>query len=227
MQHLHEEEGTETEATTSSDSSLLGRPGPTASYGYYIGSTRMNHAAKREEDTIAHEGDPHQAIGVKSPEQHAHIFHPPICPNSVFNPILHKPVIFNILLNRPHSFSTVYYTKDFGNLKLTYYILYRPDASKLDRIIKTLGEAYDDKFLPLIGNEGSEILKKILRDIDIQQLPMKCSRSNVSDYLLNSLKSHASEFDIIIKDVQIINVTYSYQLDRCVHESNDDDNKKD
>ncbi|KAJ8633585.1 hypothetical protein MRB53_026921 [Persea americana] len=157
----------------------------------------------------------------------AHIFHPPICPNSVFNPILHKPVIFNILLNRPHSFSTVYYTKDFGNLKLTYYILYRPDASKLDRIIKTLGEAYDDKFLPLIGNEGSEILKKILRDIDIQQLPMKCSRSNVSDYLLISLKSHASEFDIIIKDVQIINVTYSYQFDRCVHESNDDDNKKD
>lgn len=39
----------------------------------YIGSSQMNHTATREEDTIAHEGDPHKAIGVESPEQHVNI----------------------------------------------------------------------------------------------------------------------------------------------------------
>lgn len=38
-----------------------------------LGSSQMNSTTTREEDTIAHEGDSHQAVGVEYPQQHVNI----------------------------------------------------------------------------------------------------------------------------------------------------------
>lgn len=58
-------------------------------------------------------------------------------------------------------------TRDLQRVDLTLRVLYRPQSEKLPEILNNLGQNYDEKIIPSIGNE---VLKSIIANYDAGQL---------------------------------------------------------
>ena len=58
-------------------------------------------------------------------------------------------------------------TRDLQRVDLTLRVLYRPQEEKLPEILNNLGQNYDEKIIPSIGNE---VLKSIIANYDAGQL---------------------------------------------------------
>ena len=73
-------------------------------------------------------------------------------------PIIMQPRYFEVR-DRPRLISSTTGTKDMQQVELTLRILFRPKEDKLADILLNIGEDYDDKVLPSIGNE---VLKAVV-----------------------------------------------------------------
>ena len=118
-------------------------------------------------------------------------------------PVIHQPKKFEIR-TRPKSLTSVTGTRDLQQVHITLRVLFRPEKEKLAIILNNLGFDYEEKVLPSIG---SEVLKSIVAQYDATQLITM--REKVSNDIKEQLQKRATEFDIILDDVAIIDLRFS------------------
>jgi len=83
-------------------------------------------------------------------------------------------------------------------------ILHRPVEEKLPEILNNIGQDYDKRILPSIGNE---VLKGTVAQYNAEQLISL--REKVSMEIRETLQKRAAEFNIILDDVSITDLQFS------------------
>lgn len=86
---------------------------------------------------------------------------------------------------------------------ITLRVLSRPDVEHLSKIYQNLGQDYDERVLPSIGNE---VLKSIVAQFDAAELITQ--REVVSSRIRADLLQRAGEFNIKLEDVSITHLTF-------------------
>lgn len=127
-------------------------------------------------------------------------------------PWLHQPRFYTVRL-RPKLIQTNTGTKDLQMVTIHVRMLYRPEVSGLPNIHKTLGEDYDERVLPSIGNE---VLKATIAQYDAEQL--LTMREHVSNEIRESIVARAAQFNILMDDVSITHLTYGKEFAKAIEE---------
>lgn len=100
-------------------------------------------------------------------------------------PIIQVPRYFEIR-DRYRMITSQTGTRDLQQVNLTLRILFRPKEDQLPMILNNIGENYDEKILPSIGNE---VLKACVANYDAKQLITL--REKVSQDIREQLSSRA------------------------------------
>ena len=144
-------------------------------------------------------------------------------------PWLQKSIIYDVR-TKPRNISTTTGSKDLQMVTLTLRVLHRPDVQKLPKIYQvcasfippiarflnlrqSLGQDYDERVLPSIGNE---VLKAIVAQFDAAELITQ--RESVSQRIRTDLTRRASEFNINLEDVSITHMTFGREFTRAVEQ---------
>lgn len=94
---------------------------------------------------------------------------------------------------------------------MTLRVLSRPDVRHLPKLYQNLGQDYDERVLPSIGNE---VLKAIVAQFDAAELITQ--REVVSARIREDLLKRAGEFNIILEDVSITHLTFGQEFTKAV-----------
>jgi prohibitin 1 len=113
-------------------------------------------------------------------------------------PWLQRAVLFDVR-TKPRNISTTTGSKDMQMVSLTLRVLHRPELKNLSSIYQNLGEDYDERVLPSIGNE---VLKAIVAQFDASELITQ--REIVSAKIREELYKRARDFNIALEDVSIV-----------------------
>lgn len=81
---------------------------------------------------------------------------------------------------------------------MTLRLLFRPKESEIPRILNEIGDDYDDKILPSIGNE---VLKSVVAQYNASELIQQ--REAISLLIRGNLSKRAEEFGLILDDVSM------------------------
>ncbi|WPH02403.1 Prohibitin-1 [Acrodontium crateriforme] len=127
-------------------------------------------------------------------------------------PWLQKAVMYDVR-TKPRNISTTTGSKDLQMVSLTLRVLHRPEVSQLPKIYQNLGQDYDERVLPSIGNE---VLKSIVAQFDAAELITQ--REAVSNRIREDLLKRASEFNIALEDVSITHMTFGREFTKAVEE---------
>ncbi|KAH3676087.1 hypothetical protein WICMUC_002384 [Wickerhamomyces mucosus] len=127
-------------------------------------------------------------------------------------PWLQKSIIFDVR-TKPRNIASNTGTKDLQMVSLTLRVLHRPDVTKLPTIYQNLGQDYDERVLPSIGNE---VLKSIVAQFDAAELITQ--REVVSARIRNELSERAKEFNIKLEDVSITHLTFGKEFTKAVEQ---------
>jgi len=127
-------------------------------------------------------------------------------------PWLQKAIIYDVR-TKPRNISTTTGSKDLQMVSLTLRVLHRPEVSKLSTIYQNLGQDYDERVLPSIGNE---VLKAIVAQFDAAELITQ--REAVSNRIRTELLKRANEFNISLEDVSITHMTFGREFTKAVEE---------
>ncbi|MCJ1303105.1 Prohibitin-1, subunit of the prohibitin complex (Phb1p-Phb2p) [Hypocenomyce scalaris] len=127
-------------------------------------------------------------------------------------PWLQKSIIYDVR-TKPRNISTTTGSKDLQMVSLTLRVLHRPEVQMLPRIYQSLGQDYDERVLPSIGNE---VLKAIVAQFDAAELITQ--REAVSARIRTDLLKRASEFNIALEDVSITHMTFGKEFTRAVEQ---------
>ncbi|KAK3080077.1 Prohibitin-1, subunit of the prohibitin complex (Phb1p-Phb2p), partial [Coniosporium uncinatum] len=73
-------------------------------------------------------------------------------------PWLQRAIVYDVR-TKPRNISTTTGSKDLQMVSLTLRVLHRPEVKMLPKIYQNLGQDYDERVLPSIGNE---VLKAIV-----------------------------------------------------------------
>ncbi|KAK3062876.1 Prohibitin-1, subunit of the prohibitin complex (Phb1p-Phb2p), partial [Coniosporium uncinatum] len=73
-------------------------------------------------------------------------------------PWLQRAIVYDVR-TKPRNISTTTGSKDMQMVSLTLRVLHRPEVKMLPKIYQNLGQDYDERVLPSIGNE---VLKAIV-----------------------------------------------------------------
>lgn len=127
-------------------------------------------------------------------------------------PWLQKAIVYDVR-TKPRNISTTTGSKDLQMVSLTLRVLHRPDVQFLPKIYQSLGQDYDERVLPSIGNE---VLKAIVAQFDAAELITQ--REQVSARIRTELLKRAREFNIALEDVSITHMTFGKEFTRAVEQ---------
>ncbi|KAL1869436.1 hypothetical protein VTK73DRAFT_3140 [Phialemonium thermophilum] len=127
-------------------------------------------------------------------------------------PWLQKAIIFDVR-TKPRNIATTTGSKDLQMVSLTLRVLHRPEVKALPKIYQNLGQDYDERVLPSIGNE---VLKAIVAQFDAAELITQ--REAVSQRIRQDLTKRAGEFNIALEDVSITHMTFGKEFTKAVEQ---------
>merc|ERR1712176_724905 len=117
-------------------------------------------------------------------------------------PWFQYPIVYDIRA-RPRKITSPTGSKDLQMVNISLRVLSRPDSGMIPTIHKELGTDFDEKVLPSICNE---VLKAVVAKFNASQLITQ--RQQVSLLIRKQLTDRARDFDIILDDVSITELSF-------------------
>ena len=102
-------------------------------------------------------------------------------------------------------------TQDLQQAFISLRVLSHPSVQKLPQIYSDIGMHYDEVVLPSVSQE---ILKSVVAQFNADQLLTQ--REEVSMLIRENMTERASDYNIVIDDVAITNLSYSKEFSRAV-----------
>jgi prohibitin 2 len=125
-------------------------------------------------------------------------------------PWVERPIIYDVRA-RPNTISSTSGSRDLQMINVSMRVLTRPNALRLQEIYRTLGTDFDQRVLPSIIQET---LKSVIAHYNAAQLLTQ--REMVSKDIRRVLTDRAAQFNIILEDVSITNLTFSREYTAAV-----------
>lgn len=127
-------------------------------------------------------------------------------------PVITKPIIYETRTRFVEETATTA-NKDLQSVDFQIRVLYKPDATKLAEITQRLGTNYAEKMLSPIVKEVS---KGVIAQYNAQQL--LSNRDQVSRDIKAALKERLGNFNILLDEVSITQVSFSKEFEKAVEE---------
>jgi prohibitin 1 len=125
-------------------------------------------------------------------------------------PFVQSPKIFEIR-TRPRVIPSSSGTRDLQTANISLRILFRPDPEFVPTIYLNLGENYEERVLPSIGNE---VLKAVVAQYNADQLLTQ--REKVSAEIKEVLVNRAADFHILLDDVAITHLSFGKEFTQAI-----------